>query len=359
MTREHKLALILGFAVLLVVGILVSDHFSTARRAVIGVEIAAGRPGVESVIQDPLPGPAPLVGGQTLATTSINGTPLPDPEPLADPELIGPAVASLDGGEPEGAGPKVIVMDGRVDSLGRDQSEDVPEGFEAVGSSWRGWDAAVSTEIKPSPIQQGAAKAGESEVGQANIDKGRLAQVGAVELPVGLPVSTGRLREHAVSKDDSMWAIAKRYYGDGALHTKLAEYNQGRLSKGGVLRAGVTLRVPPRDVLLGKAALAPDARVDRSVAGGDGPRVRESGDAKRPADRPRGELAERAQAKPGANEAGAARVYVVRRNDTLGDISRALLGTSKRYREIYELNRGVLPDPDNLVAGVSLKIPSR
>ncbi len=34
MTREHKLALILGFALVLVVGVLVSDHISGAERGV-------------------------------------------------------------------------------------------------------------------------------------------------------------------------------------------------------------------------------------------------------------------------------------------------------------------------------------
>ena len=44
MTREHKLALIIGFAVVLLVGVLVSDHFSQARRDRAGLDLTAGQP---------------------------------------------------------------------------------------------------------------------------------------------------------------------------------------------------------------------------------------------------------------------------------------------------------------------------
>ena len=41
-TREHKLALIIGFSLVLVVGVLISDHFSKARSAQVATEITAG-----------------------------------------------------------------------------------------------------------------------------------------------------------------------------------------------------------------------------------------------------------------------------------------------------------------------------
>lgn len=343
MTREHKLALILGFAVLLVVGILVSDHFSTARSAVIGAEIATGRPGAESVMQDPLPGagaPVQLAGLVGLGSAgdgpggyvggAINGTPLPDPEPLPAAAAIGPSLAEFVAGPSEGFGTTQIVMGGRVDALGRDEEGQIPEGFERLGSGRGALGVATSLAEKPAVVTQGAS------------EKAPAQESGPPARP-GLPVSTGALREHAVGKDDSMWGIAQRFYGEGALHAKLTQYNQGRVGKDGVLRRGVTLRIPPRDVLLGQAVLASDAPVVRPT----------QGQARA--------VQDRAESKPAVGAGGEAsgRVYVVRRGDTLGAISRALLGTSKRYREIYELNRGVVPDPDNLVAGVSLKIPAR
>ncbi|MFN7020841.1 MAG: hypothetical protein ACK4WH_05885, partial [Phycisphaerales bacterium] len=39
MTREHKLALIIGFTLVLVVGVLISDHFSKAHEARLRTEM--------------------------------------------------------------------------------------------------------------------------------------------------------------------------------------------------------------------------------------------------------------------------------------------------------------------------------
>jgi nucleoid-associated protein YgaU len=47
----------------------------------------------------------------------------------------------------------------------------------------------------------------------------------------------------------------------------------------------------------------------------------------------------------------------VSEGDTLSSLSRRYLGSSLRYREIYEANRATLPSPDRLVVGKELKIP--
>ena len=45
MTREHKLALIVGFSLVLIVGVLISDHFSPARRQDVSADgMSAGTP---------------------------------------------------------------------------------------------------------------------------------------------------------------------------------------------------------------------------------------------------------------------------------------------------------------------------
>ncbi|RMG13442.1 MAG: LysM peptidoglycan-binding domain-containing protein [Planctomycetota bacterium] len=46
--------------------------------------------------------------------------------------------------------------------------------------------------------------------------------------------------------------------------------------------------------------------------------------------------------------------YVVRKGQTLRDVARTLFGDPGRWRELYERNRGVLPDPDTLREGVTL-----
>lgn len=52
-----------------------------------------------------------------------------------------------------------------------------------------------------------------------------------------------------------------------------------------------------------------------------------------------------------------ARTYTVKKGDTLQKISQRFYGTTKKWRQIYEANRGVLKDPDKLTVGTKLTIP--
>jgi LysM repeat protein len=53
----------------------------------------------------------------------------------------------------------------------------------------------------------------------------------------------------------------------------------------------------------------------------------------------------------------ASQIYVVKEGDTLASISRKFYQTSKRWRDIRDANENKIDDPDNLKAGLKLKIP--
>lgn len=53
------------------------------------------------------------------------------------------------------------------------------------------------------------------------------------------------------------------------------------------------------------------------------------------------------------------RIHVVQSGDMLSTISRKYLGSSARYKEIYEINRDILSSPHDLQVGMKLKIPPR
>ncbi|MBN1916730.1 MAG: LysM peptidoglycan-binding domain-containing protein [Verrucomicrobia bacterium] len=55
---------------------------------------------------------------------------------------------------------------------------------------------------------------------------------------------------------------------------------------------------------------------------------------------------------------GDARAHVVREGETLRTISLKYFGTKDRWREIYDANRDVLPDPDHVRVGQKLIIPA-
>lgn len=49
--------------------------------------------------------------------------------------------------------------------------------------------------------------------------------------------------------------------------------------------------------------------------------------------------------------------YTVRPDDTLWKISQTFLGSGARYMEIYNANRGILSNPDQIYPGQVLTIP--
>ncbi|MCH2548021.1 MAG: peptidoglycan-binding protein LysM [Alphaproteobacteria bacterium] len=50
--------------------------------------------------------------------------------------------------------------------------------------------------------------------------------------------------------------------------------------------------------------------------------------------------------------------YQVRSGDTLSAISKKFYGTANRYNEIFEANKPMLSDPDEIYPGQTLRIPS-
>jgi nucleoid-associated protein YgaU len=51
--------------------------------------------------------------------------------------------------------------------------------------------------------------------------------------------------------------------------------------------------------------------------------------------------------------------YTVKAGDTLSSIAKKELGSTKRWKDIYELNRTRLPDPAKIVVGMKLTLPKK
>lgn len=132
-----------------------------------------------------------------------------------------------------------------------------------------------------------------------------------------------RVVEYTVQPGDTLWAIAKRFYGTGHEYPRLVEANAGRqmpdgrrFTKAGVIHPGWVLLVP-----------LPSHAVE---------------------------------------EVGAHIYYVVEEGDTLRGIAARLLGDETRWQTIFDLNRGaarledgrVLKDPDLIWPGLRLRVPT-
>lgn len=51
------------------------------------------------------------------------------------------------------------------------------------------------------------------------------------------------------------------------------------------------------------------------------------------------------------------KTYVVKKGDTLQEISQKFYGTTKNWRKIYNANKGKIKDPNSVVVGTKLVIP--
>ena len=231
MTRENKVALVVGFALVLFVGILVSDHLSKAQ-----------------------------------TQRSANLAPAIDTPPTA-------------------AGPPARFVDLRT-TLPSQPPRPVP--------------------LIPQPITaEGAPSATPT-------------QVASVEEPV--VVTPALERTYEVRSGESLSTICQQAYGTASLTAALAVHNG--ISDPDTVWAGRRLSLPAADVLTGGA--------DTAATGGDV-------DVETPAQW---------------------EAYRIKDGDSLSRIAREFMGSAGRWRQLYELNRHAINDPDSIRAGTVLRVPS-
>ncbi len=308
MNREQKIALIVGFAVVLVVGVLVSDHLSGARQ----LELADATEGDAGRVEA-----APIA---YLPDRGAEGRRLAVDE-LAEPEHV-PAVQPMIGGRVTTPEPYVFAQGGRgeVSPLGKvlDTQPVAPD--DAASDSWqesvrsfgeriaRGLDNGIrEAAVIDRPAEQPPASGVRESTSRP------------VEVrPVAVPV------RHVVRKNESLYKIARQHLGNGNRWREIAAANAGRVGADGSVRAGVTLVIPGTAAT--DAGQKPPSRTPRAA-----PATARSGPLK----------------------------YTVKKNDSLSEISQRYLGTTKRMPEIIAANRGKIDDPDDIRVGMVLTIPAK
>jgi nucleoid-associated protein YgaU len=210
--------LIVGFSLFLVLGVLISDHFSKARQVELAENIqpssakqmgGAVAPGLRT--EGGPASPIPLTSGAGQIPRRTDLVPLP----------TGPSIRG-----PQGETPTQLAMGPRaplsplVDVNGH------------VG------DVAphVTLDDARHPQEESAA--------------------GASQIPV---------QKYEVKSGDTLYRIAVKSYGDSKLVGKLRDYN--KLGADGTIHEGATILIPPKDVLLGKPYVAGKGAAD--AASGD------------------------------------------------------------------------------------------
>ncbi|MBM4108473.1 MAG: LysM peptidoglycan-binding domain-containing protein [Phycisphaerae bacterium] len=304
MNRELKLALIIGFSLVLLVTVLVSDHLSKARKAdLAGVETAR-----------------PLAAVDPTAHPSMNSEPTvmrdlgmePDPAPMSPPAApiaLGPAPAGMAAGIALTPSPPLVHFDqssGR--GVGVDGDAGLVETIRSMGGQVVNRDGDREVVLPPAPLTIVEPKPATNDL------------------------------KHIVVNGDSLFSIAKKHYGDGSAWKRIRDANPDRVSETGVVRTGVTLKIPAPQPALRPAGLAmPEPERNK-------PRTPEA----RPASRSAGD-AVASKVKTGT--------YTVRRGDTLGEIAQRVLGSTRRKGELMKLNN--IDNEDSIRVGAVLRLPER
>ena len=233
MTRENKLALVIGFGLLLLAGILVSDHLSSGQRATEEPLLASGARVVP---------PTTLLQPRTGATNNARPT--------------------------------------------RQVVERAP---------------AVS---EPRPLQQITIGGGGGTVSTV-AGSGSTRPAPAVQPDV-----------HFVKKGETLSAISSRYYGSPDFAAQIARNNN----------------IPnPRQIRVGTRLVLTKSPNER--------------------------LASSRTARPVARAAGPRKV-TVKEGETLSEIAKRELGNETKWHELWQMNRGAVPNPDRLKPGTTLNLPA-
>ena len=72
-------------------------------------------------------------------------------------------------------------------------------------------------------------------------------------------------RTYTVVKGDTLWGIARRFYGKGSLYTRIADANSGIIKNPNLIYPGQVLTIPPLAQLPGETALTGSAAVAAAV----------------------------------------------------------------------------------------------
>ena len=139
---------------------------------------------------------------------------------------------------------------------------------------------------------------------------------------------TARTVEHVVKAGDTLWGLAKRYYGNALRLSAIQEANRSQLPRrDSPLRVGMKLVIP-------------DVSVTSGTAGAGGTAVLPD-------------------AAPGEVTAVEHDTYVVRSGDTLGAIAQRFYGDDRMTRPIISANPRLAANPNRIVVGWKLRIPKQ
>lgn len=324
MTREQKLALIIGFSLILAVGVLISDHLSRAQSDPIVADQAIDQPMIVPRLADVPPSLGetmrPIPGRDAVRMDSIAAN-----EPAVRETLPGMGNTYSQGERersPAGirVSPRESVAAGRPTETVREETRESPrvEESRSLAQAPLKLDLFERVDGFPVPGTQIIREpdARPSEVASRLTPR----EIVAVEPKKNEPQPV----RHLVSEGESLYSIAEKYYGNGNLWPKLAEANTGRVNEKGHVFKDAEILVPVREGMRIPSETGRVALTKASETGVPGPRYA---------------------------------TYTIQKGDTLSEITQELMGTVRRMDELIELNSDQINDANDIRVGMKLRYP--
>jgi nucleoid-associated protein YgaU len=324
MAQETKVGLLVGMALILLVGLVLSELLTGS-----GDDEAAdaptdfGREAQAGIYPEP-----PTLTDDGRRGSLAGSPPRFDPEPSkrTAPDLGGPT-------ETRGPGPAVPPnsnppLNAEPPTTELDtQSADSGNAVARFDQSLQAMRLAIRDEPQPAVAEEPEMPA-------------RLRGSPEPEPVVGvsptLPQDGQTMYIHYVQAGQTLAEIARQYYGNPEFARGIAEANPDRLANNGQPRAGVKLDIPPLDSPLFQRLFDPVHAAHAAAVEPDIPEL---------------------PTRPAARSSRPKQV-IVQAGDTLSGLAAEHLGSGGRWDELLQANRDQMTRPQDLRAGMTLVIPT-
>lgn len=158
--------------------------------------------------------------------------------------------------------------------------------------------------------------------------------------PIGSSTTTTITGGYPIQSGDSYWSISRKLYRTARYYRVLAEYNSQAIPDPAKMRPGMIVQTPDESILRRMLLANSSASAGSPAAArpaGSPPVTPEQGVFFDEKNQPR---------------------YRVGKSDTLTTIAADHLGRWARWRQVYEMNRDQLDNPNKLQIGMILKLPA-
>lgn len=304
MTRETKVGLLVGMAIILLVGIVVSDHLSKVQEQE-PARLTEWAPEAQNSV-------SPFTSNPTDPFNRASNTPQAQRiEPIPLPTEISSTPEAIERPRHPAPTPRVDVDRDRFTQAFLNRP-DLTGGDPTPPPAIR-LDNATRTTPGMSPGVTPETPFGSTPSSSTNTNTATT-QSPASEVTI-----------HDVVPGQTLYEIANLHYGSGDYWRSIRDANPDLVAADGNVKVGVRLQIPRR------AGLAPPTRP----------------------------TADNASVLTTQTPAAGipARVITVQAGDTLSDLAQAHLGSGRRWQELLDANKDQIKSPEQLRVGMKLRLP--